>query len=68
MNNPDNVMNEKELVMILCVAKACVHHPKGFGIIGGMPLQQYFNKYTNLLTAAIDIQIIRKGLRNAIDD
>lgn len=66
MNNPDNVMDLEELALIEKVATSCKLHQKAFGIIGGMKLLTYFKEDINILVAAIDTNIIRDGIKQAV--
>lgn len=68
MGNPDNVMDEQELLLIRKVADACKKYDKAFGIIGGMNLLSYFRDDLNILVAAIDTNILRAGLKKAVDE
>ena len=68
IQNPDDVMVERELKMIQYVADACTRHHKGFGIIGGMQLQRRFKNQLSFLVSAIDVQLIRDGLRRAVEE
>lgn len=68
INNPDNVMDPKELQLISKVARACKNHDKLFGIIGDMHLLNYFKEDINILIAAIDTNIIRDGIMRAVKE
>lgn len=68
MNNPDNMMDQKELQLINEVAKACKKHKKLFGIIGGMQLLNYFKDDIDILVAAIDTNILRDGIKKAVEE
>ena len=66
MNNPDNVMDERELAMIQKVADACAEHDKLFAIIGGMNLQEAFIHHVDLLISAIDTNLLKDGFQKAV--
>lgn len=68
INNPDNMMDSKELRLIKEVAKACKKHKKLFGIIGGMHLLNYFKDDIDILVAAIDTNILRDGIKKAVEE
>lgn len=68
MGNPDNVMDSKELSMIKKVADVCRKYGKGFGIIGSLALIKEFKKDINLLVCAIDVNILRDGLKRYVED
>lgn len=68
MGNPDNVMDPKELAMIQKVADACRKYGKGFGIIGSLTLIKEFKEDINLLISAIDVNLLRDGLKRYVDD
>lgn len=67
MNNPDHVMAQEELDMIQSVIDACHTHHKYFGIIGGVALLQYFKKDIDFFLSAIDTNVIRNGLIQAVN-
>lgn len=67
MDNPDNVMDPKELEYIQCVADACKKYHKGFGIIGGMELLKYFKDDLSIFVGTIDLNLIRSGLIQNIE-
>ena len=68
MGNPDNVMDERELALIQKVVDACKRHDKAFGIIGGMNLLSHFREDINILVAAIDTNILRAGMKKAVEE
>ena len=43
-------------------------HEKTIGIIGGMQLQRRFKNQLSFLVSAIDVQLIRDGLRRAVEE
>lgn len=68
MGNPDNVMDPKELAMIQHVADICRKYGKGFGIIGSLSLIKEFKEDINLLISAIDVNLLRDGLKRFVND
>lgn len=68
MNNPDNVMDDAELKLIKKVADACKKHEKAFGIIGGLELLTYFKEDIDIIISAIDLNILRKGIHQAVEE
>lgn len=68
MNNPDNVMDIEELKLIKKVADACKRHQKAFGIIGGSNLLSYFKDDLDIFVSAIDLNILRKGIHQAVEE
>lgn len=63
MGIPDNVMDPKELIMIQKVADTCRKYGKGFGIIGSLALIKEFKEDINLLISAIDVNLLRDGMK-----
>lgn len=68
MGYPDNVMDPKELAAIQKVADTCRRYDKGFGIIGSLTLIKEFKEDINLLISAIDVNLLRDGLKRYVDD
>ena len=66
MGNPDNMMHPDELALIRKVANACKRADKGFGIIGPLPLIAEFKNDIDLLISAIDVNILRDGLKQYV--
>ena len=67
MHHPDNVMAKEELIMIQKVIDACHSHHKYFGIIGGVALLQYFKKDIDFFLSAIDTNMIRNAMMQAVN-
>ena len=65
INNPDNVMDERELKLIQMVIDACKKYNKKFGIIGNNELLTYFRNDLDYLVSAIDMNILKAGIRQA---
>lgn len=61
-------MDSKELSMIKKVADVCRKYGKGFGIIGSLALIKEFKEDINLLVCAIDVNILRDGLKRYVED
>ena len=55
-----------ELALIRKVANACKRADKGFGIIGPLPLIAEFKNDIDLLISAIDVNILRDGLKQYV--
>ena len=64
----DNVMDEKILEMISKVVQACKKHNKYFGIIGKLSLLKYFKKDIDILVSAIDLNLLRSGLKQSVKE
>lgn len=59
----DNVLDEREVEMIKKVVDACRVHHKLFGIIGGLPLVEVFKDDLDIVVSAIDVNLLRDGLK-----
>ena len=67
MDNPDHVMDPKEIKAITSVMEACKRHDIAFGIIGGTALLQYFKQHIDLFLSAIDTNLLRDGIKQAVN-
>lgn len=66
INNPDNVMDQKELALIKKVAQACKRTNTAFGIIGSNALLHVFQQEIDLFLSAIDTNLLRDGIKKAV--
>lgn len=66
LGNVDNVMAEQELVAINKVAQLCRKYQKPWGIIGKNEMLKHYYSSINYLISAIDVNIIKNGLIEAV--
>ncbi len=68
MDNPDNMHDPRELALIDSIAAKAHKAGKLFGLIGPASVMQALSQPTDLVVCAIDTNLMRKGMQEAVGE